>query len=246
MQKASLAFGSLPVFVGAIGLVVMGCASPVDASDDQGGTASEPIVDGKVATHYAEAALIDTKTFLCSGAVIAPRVVLTAGHCVKGATEWHVTTPFAHGEKAVASKAWTEYVMHGEQVNPDKIDVGVLILDTPIQLSSYPRLASAPAADGTKAINVGRIRNGQVSEDSLFFGRQVTLTDGSKSGFKFDYLSTSEIIESGDSGGPVYATGPGGREIVAVNSGAGGGTEILARIDLVKQKLDAIIAQTGQ
>jgi hypothetical protein len=134
--------------------------------------------------------------------------------------------------------------MHGEQVNPDTIDVGILILDTPIQLPSYPTLASAPVAEGTKAVNVGRIRNGQPSDTSLYYGHQVTLADGSRSGFKFDYVS-SEVIESGDSGGPVYVTKSGAREIVAVNSGAGGGTEILARIDLVKQKIDEIISQTG-
>jgi V8-like Glu-specific endopeptidase len=242
MQKTAFsALGSL-FFLGLIGLVAIGCASPID--DDGAGAATSEIVNGKTASHYAEAALINTNTFLCSGSVIAPRVVLTAGHCVHGATEWQVTTPFANGQKAVASTAWTEYVMHGEQVNPDTIDVGILILDTPIQLRSYPTLASAPVAEGTKAVNVGRIRNGQPSDTSLYYGHQVTLADGGRSGFKFDYVS-SEVIESGDSGGPVYVTKSGVREIVAVNSGAGGGTEILARIDLVKQKIDEIIAQTG-
>jgi hypothetical protein len=36
-----------------------------------------------------------------------------------------------------------------------------------------------------------------------------------------------------------------GRTIVAVNSGAGGGTQTLARVDLVKAKIDRIIAENG-
>ena len=34
---------------------------------------AQPIVNGSPATAYTEAALINTDTFICSGAVIAPR-----------------------------------------------------------------------------------------------------------------------------------------------------------------------------
>jgi hypothetical protein len=155
-----------------------------------------------------------------------------------------VTTPFAGGQTAMAHKSWTKYVMTGETVNPDTIDVAVLILDTPIQLASYPTLTSSPVSDGTKAINVGRIQNNQLSNSSLYFGKSVSLEDGSQDGFQYSYVS-SEIIESGDSGGPVYVTSGAKRTIVAVNSGAGGGTQILARVDLVKSQIDQLIAQNG-
>ena len=56
---------------------------------------AQPIVNGTAATAYTEAALINTDTFICSGAVIAPRIVLTAGHCVVDASSWTVVAPYA-------------------------------------------------------------------------------------------------------------------------------------------------------
>lgn len=38
---------------------------------------AQPIVNGSPATAYTEAALISTDTFICSGAVIAPRMSYT-------------------------------------------------------------------------------------------------------------------------------------------------------------------------
>jgi hypothetical protein len=247
VKSKTLALGTASFFLASLGFLVVGCASSSgsDSGDEQvGGTQAEPIVNGKSADQYQEAALIDTQTFACSGSVIAPRVVLTAGHCVSGADAWRVTTPFAGNQQAMGHKIWTEYKMIGETVNPDTVDVGIIILDTPIQLSSYPKLSTSPVADGTKAVNVGRIRNGQLSDSGLYYGKQVSLSDGSQDGFQYSYVS-SEIIESGDSGGPVYVGDGKNRQIVAVNSGAGGGTQILARVDLVMDHIQQIIAQNG-
>lgn len=203
-------------------------------------TSSEAIVNGQVASAFPEAALIDTSSFICSGTVIAPRVALTAGHCVAGASAWRVTAPFAQGQSAIGRKGWTQYRSTGETVNPDTVDVAVIILDTPINLPSYPALAAAPVVAGTKAFNLGRIRNGQASFTRLYVGAAVTLFDGRSSGFPLDYIAR-EVIESGDSGGPVYVGTGAARTIVAVNSGGGGG-EILARVDLVLAKIKQVIA----
>ena len=92
--------------------------------------------------------------------------------------------------------------------------MAVIILDKAITLSSYPTLASAPVAAGTKAVNVGRIRNGQASFSGLFFGSAVTLAvRAPRTAFPTAYIS-SEIIEAGDSGGPVYVGSGAGRTIV--------------------------------
>ena len=58
---------------------------------------ASPIVNGAPATNYPEAVLINSKTaaggFSCSGSMIAPRVVLTAGHCVLDVTSATVVAP---------------------------------------------------------------------------------------------------------------------------------------------------------
>ena len=223
----------------ALAVAPVGCAVQ-QASEDDSESSSEAIVNGKLASSYPEAALIDTKDFLCSGTVIAPRVALTAGHCVIGAKSWTVTTPFSGNQSAVGHKIYTQYKETGEEVNPDQIDVAVIILDTPITLSSYPKLATTKVADGTKGINVGRIKNNVASDTQLFKGISVSLSDATADGYPLDYTA-KEIIESGDSGGPVYVGTGASRKIVAVNSGAGGGTEVLARVDLLITKINQVI-----
>src|SRR5688572_6091593 len=86
----------------------MGACAPaqgeLDDSDDELGTkpTSSPIVGGTTASAYPEAVLLDMYTAgaswpssICSASVIAPKVVLTAGHCIEGFAKWRVKAPFA-------------------------------------------------------------------------------------------------------------------------------------------------------
>ena len=79
-------------------------------------------------------------------------------------------------------------------------------------------------------VNVGRINDGQLSSTALYKSKPLPVTSASSLGYLFDYKA-NEVIEHGDSGGPVFV--PGTHKLVAVNSGGGNGTEILARVDLV-------------
>ena len=231
-------FGAL-VLVSVVGAA--GCAADSNNSDDDATTGDEAIVSGKAATSYKEAALIDGDDFYCSGSIIAPRLALTAGHCADSPT-FTVTAPYANHQVSHGTKVWTSYTPTGEQVNPKTLDVAVIILDTPITLDSYPEIASAEVADGTEVVNVGRIKNNQLSTTALYYGKKVSVKDGTSGGFPKSYLS-SEIIESGDSGGPVYEGSGSSRKIVAVNSGAGGGTQVLARVDLAIAKINSLKAE---
>jgi hypothetical protein len=203
--------------------------------------AAEPIVDGRLARDYPEAVLVDSDRGYCSGAVIGPRVVLTAGHCVKNASRWTVTAPFARAQVATSTRSWTKYTAHGGLVNPRSIDVALLVLDSPIELETYPAVASEAVRASTKAINVGRVRDGVSSRTALFFGPEVPLGRGQVDGYPYSYVSP-EVVESGDSGGPAYVRTSGGRLIVAVSSGGAGGRQVLARVDLVRADIDRILA----
>src|SRR6266478_6397750 len=106
-----------------------------------------PIINGSTATAYAEGALVNMSkngqvVAACSGSVVAPSVVLTAGHCVAGFTGWTVRAPFAQNQSANASSGETfDWKDNGsENVDPNAHDIGLVYLATPINLASYPAL----------------------------------------------------------------------------------------------------------
>lgn len=209
----------------------------------------QAIIGGKPALGYPEAALVNMLygnqvSSICSGAVIAPKVVLTAGHCVVGGfTGWEVVAPFANGQKAYAQKATTyDYKDTSGYVNPNQHDVGLVLLKTPITLDKYPEVSSKPVANGALLQNIGRIQNGQASWSQLFIGPQIVAQAGSGYGYPFAYVTTMKI-QPGDSGGLVV--GADSHTIYAVNSGAGGGTQILARVDQVYSWIDQQVQANG-
>jgi len=227
--------------------LALGCASEPVGDELAGAVASSPnaIVGGTKATAYPESILVNMSGGYCSGSLIAPRVVLTAGHCVAGESSWSVVAPFAQNQQARVLEGktldWT-YDASGF-VNPNQHDVGLLYLDRAISLAQYPTLQRSKVANGTNIVNIGRIQSGKLSTTSLFVSAPIAVRDATSSGFPYDYIS-SEIIESGDSGGPVELTGS-SHTIVAVNSGAGGGTQVLARVDLVASWIDSYVNAHG-
>jgi hypothetical protein len=226
-----------------------GARPPADDGRPDDATA-EPIIGGSEATAYPLAVLVNMKrngwqVSSCSGSVIAPRVVLTAGHCVVTYDGWDIVAPYAGGQTASSSQAVTyDWTDNGDSVNPNQHDVGLVFLDSDIVLTHYPLIATQKLASGTKILNIGRKDNGTLSSSKLFVSQPVSIYDGSTHGFAYDYAS-NEIIEPGDSGGPDVLPGPAPRTIVAVNSGAGNGWQILARVDLLHSWIADQVANHG-
>jgi MYXO-CTERM domain-containing protein len=225
-------------------LFALGGCSP--APRESTGTEGEAILGGSVASAYPEGALVDLYAkgqliAACSGALIAPLVVLTAGHCVTGEPAavpdgWKVTAPYAPSKQAVkvSSSAVYDWMGGSSTIVPTQHDIGLLFLAAPIMLSSYPAIAQTELPDGTQVVNIGRINNGALSMTDLYVSPEVAVSDGSEASppFPYDY-SAMDVIESGDSGGPDEVVGMTAHLIVAVNSGEGGGNEVLARTDPV-------------
>jgi hypothetical protein len=236
----------------ALAALFLGCTATSDPSQEgaeeaEGGGQAAPIIGGTMASSYKEAALIGMGngpqvTYACSGTLISPRVVLTAGHCIGSFTDWYVTLPFAGNQKSHGKGQVLDYNTKADTVDPKAHDVGLIVLDQALSIPSYPTIATAGVPDGSQGQNIGRINNGQLSNSALFIGKPVSLTGAAKNGFPYDYI-TNDIIEHGDSGGPVVLSGT--HTILAVNSGAGGSTEVLARVDLVANWIKSVLAANG-
>ncbi len=230
----------------SLGIIAIGCSAGAGAEGDEEPLSSRDlaIIGGAQATAYPEAAYLNidmtpTGGSACSAALIAPRVVLTAGHCVDGHSRWEV-----HVGSVVAlatSSATYDWDEDGARtVNPAHHDIGLVFLDRSIALRRYPTLARAPLPDGAIVVNVGRVNNG--TPTNALYATQSRVVSGASVGFPFDYAS-SRVIHPGDSGGPDFAIGT--HEIVSVNSGIGDAVEVLARVDLLRGWLQAQIAAHG-
>jgi V8-like Glu-specific endopeptidase len=235
---------SIKLALVSLSLLAFTACSATPATEGQ----ADPIVDGHRATKYKEAVVIDmlrsgARVAGCSGVLVAPRVVLTAGHCVAEFDDFAILAPFANGQWSRAHRTATyDWRARGEAVDPNAHDLGLIFLDTPIQLATYPKLAHAPVADGKRLINVGRIHNGHVASDALY-DKAVPVGIAAPYGFPFDYIA-DDVIEPGDSGGPDFIPGS-AHTIAAVNSGANQQTEVLARVDLLADWIEAAILHSG-
>lgn len=229
-----------------IGFALVACV--VNGADDEVAVDIEPIV-GVVANEYPEAATLNIDVaqstyYACSGTLIAPQVVLTAGHCVAGHRRWDVYVGGSY-RASTNAVAYDWPVLDSDSVSPSYHDVGLVFLSTAIALSSgFPSIAAAPYPVGTEALNVGR----DIGADAFHYTitsahYEAPISIQTDPAYPFDYTS-SDVIQPGDSGGPVFLSGT--HTLLAVNSGAVAGiSEVMARVDLVAGWIAAQIASHG-
>jgi hypothetical protein len=157
----------------------------------------------------------------CSGVLILPDVVLTAGHCVKGATGLrfgrHVGTEIVV-DFAVAAAA---YPSHGEGASwYDEPDVALLLLQTPMPITPL-RGGTPPAVGATcRAVGFGPhlLPNGQAD---LWQRYSAHVKVDAMHKHYFDTVKVDGYPSPGDSGGALICSGNILRGIVSDGGAAG-------------------------
>ena len=235
-------------------LTLFGCAESEGDVEAQ----SANVISGSIAEEHPEAVLVTMRDGYgpigeCSGTLIAPGVVLTAGHCVDRADSWMIVAPFASGQWRRATRGEVYDWDVGANATFDKHDVGVILLDQPIMLDSYPTIAAEPLPHGDEAVVIGRTFQGDTPRGGMFDSHPLYVSDPIILLHYFDpavadlhplYYGTRHImIERGDSGGPVYAydAAPDApRELIGVVSA----THYVFRIETVRDWVNGFIEPT--
>lgn len=220
-----------PFFLALIAAAfAVGCAVE---SDDPLGATAQGIVGGTPAVEYPESVVLKAPNGVgCSGTVIAPLVVLTAGHClVSGGVSWNVSAPYAGAQTAQTTGGVTPYNDAGnpKYVNYSSHDVALLFLDRPIRVG-YPVLTREVFPSGYGLVNVGASVNGVSMGKPL---RGTPIASYNSPNFFYWWTSNNQAqLEAGDSGGATYV--PGTHILVGVNSGGRPGSDqVMARTDQV-------------
>jgi len=226
------------------------CASLLAAACSSGepeptATNAQAIVHGTPAVSYPEAVYLTSDGYVpCSGVLLTPTVVLSAGHCRGRESTYEVVAPNANGQSAHGSSSWSPY--DGDPAKSP--DVMLVFLDTPIHIVSYPTLGATPVAAGTQVVDVGRTLNGSIGTDDYVSPAVTIQGPATALGFPHNYEALPDISEEGDSGGPIMLAGT--HTIVAIvdidtteqNIAETTPIDLFARIDLVHDAIESTIA----
>jgi secreted trypsin-like serine protease len=210
---------ALCLFV-ALASSLVGCAADTDETSTEGETTSSEssIIGGTVTNDYpAVGALTRFGQSFCTGTVVAPRLVVTAAHCL--ADLGGSSIRFALGTRASAPEA--SVAVRGYAAHPSydarqiRNDIGVVVLaeDAPVApVAVNSSMTAEWVGHSLEFVGFGAT-NGFTGSGSGT-KRAVTIPVSQVGATQFAYVDRSRNTCFGDSGGPAFARGAEGQLVL--------------------------------
>jgi V8-like Glu-specific endopeptidase len=190
----------------------------------------------------------------CTATLIAPKVLLTAAHCVYDAvstTQMQVT--FGRSDQNATWSNVASWAHHPQYVNDrfyDGYDVAVLVLAQASSTAPKPYSHTAPDAswEGGAVRLVGYGDDDGANGTGAGTKRQTTTTFNDFTPFLIEVGQTGHTTCQGDSGGPTFRSIGGAETVIGVTSfGEPGCTNggSMSRVDAYTDWIDAQVAANG-
>ncbi len=234
----------------ALASMLAGCLA--DPAGPEVGSESAPVIGGVVDTGDPAVVMLYNHGWQCSGSLVAPNVILTAGHCLESAG----TAYFGNGngdffdQRTIASCYASRYYVYPGLTTGEDIALCRLTADAPIDVQPLPmnRQPLDESYVGAELRLVGFGNDDPVNFTGSGLKRQVTY---SITGVMPNHVlagNSAYTSCTGDSGGPNLHDFGAGEQIVSVVSygdadmciGTSGSTRVDVHIDrFLQQVVDA-------
>jgi uncharacterized protein (TIGR03382 family) len=212
-----------------LGILLAGCVDGGETS-----TSQRPIVNGEIDHGDPAVVLLDLGGAICTGTVISPHVVLTAGHCITS----QIDVWFDDGSS----------ISSIEELEHSQIDMGLVALASPAPVTPIPH--NRTELDGHFTETVRIVGFGVTSENGSDSGTKRMGTATLHSVNEPDEMWTTNDPQGtcyGDSGGPNFMNFGQGEVVAGVTttgtSICGEGLDIATRPDRQLPWIDAFVEE---
>jgi hypothetical protein len=182
------------------------------------------IVGGAATSAYPEVGILGVTSsyMMCTGVLVAPKVLLTAGHCLHGGTAYgFYTGPGSSYTGSTVSQATLDALPNTNKhevassgvypganftATPFQYDVAYVVLRDPILDIAPATLGTAPPGAGTVCTVVGYGWDDLTTPRGLY-KKSATVQVQGVDAYNIETVETTGAPTHGDSGGPMYCAG---------------------------------------